>query len=91
MNEYQQAVKNTLEDFFSAANAFKGQVLDKTKVRQIATYINNLVRRIEQDQIALMGADNLLAAYIEEYGSGLMDTLLGDEEVVDALSDEEEE
>ena len=94
MNEYQAAVKQTIELMFNAARGRKGRVLDWQAVQHVCNYINNLIRIVEQTQVALMGADNMLAAYVEEYGDDLLNTLIADaQEVVEGeiVDDENEE
>lgn len=91
MNEYQKDVKRTLDLLFDAANGFRGRVLDATAVRHVASYIQNLIRNIENMQLALMGADNMLNAYTNEYGEELLNELIAeDAEVVDGIIETEE-
>lgn len=76
MNEYQKQVELTLNDLFSAARKWSGKVLNKEQVRQVCSYIQNMDRALQQRDLALAGADNLLAAYTNEYGSELLDALI---------------
>jgi hypothetical protein len=93
MDEYQEAAKKTLDAFFDAARWSKGKVLDSTGVRHVAAYIQNITRALEQQQIMLLGADNMLAAYVNEYGEQLMKELLAEDiEVVEGeVVDDEEQ
>ena len=80
MNEYQKAAQQTLEDLHLAAVGLRGKVLDKQAVRHVMAYIQNLHNAIEVKDIALMGCDNMLASYINEYGERLMNELIEDVE-----------
>ena len=96
MNEYQKETVQTLKLLFKAAQSANGRVLDAGAVRRVCSYIQSLIRTIEQQVIMLEGADGLLEAYVNEYGKELMDTLTAeaaqevyDAEIVEEGSDDE--
>lgn len=73
MNEHQQGTLDTLQLLNESASKFHGRTLDPMAVRYLASYIQNL-------QLMLLGADNLLAAYVNEYGDELLLELAGEGE-----------
>ncbi len=73
---YREETISVLEDLFDAAVGSRGQVLDQRKVRMVASYIQNLTQGIEVKDIMIVGCDNMLAAYMNEYGEELYETLL---------------
>ena len=86
---YREETIQTLNDLFDAATAARGQVLDQRKVRMVASYINNLTQGIEVKDIMITGCDNMLAAYMNEYGEQLYETLLEEVEAEVAFEDAE--
>ena len=88
---WQQQVELTLQLLFQAAQGYKGRVLDRDAVRHVCSFVQNTSKQIEALQVAMLGADQLLVAYTEKYGSELLDELTADSLVVDGIVEEEEE
>lgn len=58
---------------FDAANAYHGRTFQPSQIREIASVVMGMDREIGR----LMQVENLLAAYLNEYGEDLMDDLVG--------------
>ena len=91
LNDFQKEVNTTVESFWQAAQAKRGRVMGSREVMHVATYISGLTSGIMDLENRLAVSANMLAAYINEYGSALADELLTDNvdvvegEVVDAV------
>ena len=93
MTDFQKEVNTTVESFWQAAQGKRGRVMGEREVRHVATYIVGLTEGIMELENRLAVSANMLAAYINEYGEELMETLLT-EDVVEAEvvnADEENE
>jgi hypothetical protein len=83
LNEFQQEVNTAIELFWQAAQAKHGRVLGEHEVRLVAAYISGLTEGVMQleNQVGLLS--NMLAAYKNEYGEDLFNTLTSEPQVVE--------
>ncbi len=73
---YQKEIQLTLELLQDVAREGKGRVLDPVSVRHVVTYVQSLSQAVRFLETALAGAENMISAYVNEYGSELFDTLI---------------
>jgi hypothetical protein len=76
LNEFQQEVNNAIELFWQAAQAKRGRVMGEREVRLVAAYISGLAEGIMQLENQVAFLSNMLAAYKNEFGADLFNTLI---------------
>jgi len=84
MTDYQKEVNTTIESFWQAAQAGRGRQMGEKEVKHVAAYISGLTEAVIGLENQVGWASNMLAAYTNEYGEGLLDTP-NNENVVDAV------
>ncbi len=87
MTDYQKEVNTTIESFWQAAQAGRGRMMGEREVKHVAAYISGLTEGIIGLENQLGWASNMLAAYTNEFGEELLDTL-NETDVVDAIMEE---
>jgi len=85
LNEFQQEVNDSMEQCWAAAQSGRGRVLGQREVFLMAAYISGITEALMGLENRVNSNVNMLAAYMEEYGQDLFDTLTADveAEVVD--------
>lgn len=76
LNDFQQEVNDSIEQFWQAAQAKRGRVMGQREVFLMAAYIAGLTEAVIGLETRLNGVTNMLAAYTSEYGDVLYNTLM---------------
>ena len=75
MNEFQLEVNYQIELFWQAAQGKRGRVMGTREVMLVATYISGLTEAVISLENQVASIQNMLAAYVNEYGEDLFNTL----------------